>query len=404
MKNKIVFLLFIFISITILKVKAQDSAVITVTPQSFSKIIIRIPPFEGETEEEVSSLIRKLLNYHLICVALKEPPLKGFKEKSYYLKGRLSKGSRFFFEGELIDVFEEKPIKRYKAEATSLEKLAYALSDQIIRDISPYQGVSQSKLVFVKRNKRGDHLYIMDFSKRNLKRIRSAELILFPKFSPSGKKIAYLIYEKGHYNLEIYHILTGEVEKFKLQGLSSAPIWASDERHLYLTLGKEGEINVYKFSLEEKTLTPLTKGKGVHQAGSISPDERFIAYVGDSSGNPQIYFLDLSTKQIKRISFEGKYNTSPRFSPKGDRLLYLSSQGGQNQLVIYNLKTGEKKKYLLQGINLTDPSFSPTGDYLIFKAKGKYGKGLYLLHLDSLLYYSYLPFENLYYPDWGKLY
>lgn len=404
MKSKIIFLLLILINITLLKVEAQDSAIITVTPQSFSKIIIRIPPFEGETEEEISSILRKLLNYHLICVALKEPPFKGFKEKSYYLKGNLSKRDQFFFEGELIDVFEEKPIKHYRIENSSLERLVYALSDQIIKDISPYNGVSHSKLVFVKRNKKGDHLYIMDFSKRNLKKIRSAELILFPKFSPSGKKIAYLIYEKNHYHLEVYHILNDEVKRFKLQGLSSAPLWAPDEKHLYLTIGMEGEINIYKFSLEEKTLTSITRGKGIHQAGSISPDGKFIAYVGDSSGSPQIYILDLFSRQTKRISFEGKYNTSPRFSPKGDRLLYLSSQGGQSQLVIYDLKTGEEKKYVLKGISLTDPSFSPTGDYLIFKAKGKIGKGLYLLHLDSMLYYSYLPFENLYYPDWGKLY
>ncbi len=406
MRNKF-FVAFIFLILIVwvgfFRVEAQDSAIITVTPQSFSKIIVRIPPFEGEREEEASSLIRKLLNYHLICIALKEPPLKGFKEKSYYLKGKLTKNGKIFFEGELIDVFEEKPIKHYRIEASSLERLSYALADEVIKAISPYQGISQSKLAFVRRGEKGDNLFIMDFSKRNLKNIRSAELILFPKFSPSGKKIAYLIYDKKTYYLEIYHVLTGEVERFKLPGLSSAPLWASDERQLYLTLGKEGEINIYKFSLEDKSLNPITKGRGVHQAGSISPDGRFIAYVGDSSGNPQVYILDLLSKQTKRISFEGKYNTSPRFSPKGDKLLYLSSQGGQNQLIIYNLKTGEKKKYLLRGIALTDPAFSPTGDYLIFKAKRGAELGLYLLHLDSLLTYAYLSFENLYYPDWGKM-
>ncbi len=336
-------------------------------------------------------------------MALREPPLKGIKEKSYYLKGKLIKGEQFLFEGELIDVFEEKPLKRYRASSTTLERLAYALTDQIIKDISPYQGISQSKLVFVKRDKKGDHLYVMDFSKRNLKKIRSAEIILFPKISPSGKKIAYLVYEKKTYSLEVYNLLTGSMEKFYINGLSSAPIWDKEEKHLFLTLGREGEINIYRFSLENKSLIPIIKGKGVHQAGSLSPDGRYLSYVGDRTGSPQIYILDLFSNQTKRISFEGKYNTSPRFSPKGDLLLYLSFQGGQNQLIIYNLKTGEKKKYLLSGFSLSDPSFSPSGEYLIFKAKGKEGEGLYLLHLDCLLYHVYLPFDNLYFPDWGKL-
>ncbi|MGB9762346.1 MAG: hypothetical protein ACPLWD_07710 [Caldimicrobium thiodismutans] len=402
--KKILFFLLFLLWIFPLKLQAQNNTVITITPQNFSKILVRIPPFEGEKEEELSSLIRKLLNYHLIFVALKESPLKGFKEKSYYLKGKLKKGGTILFEGELIDTFEEKSLKRYQVSSSSLERLAYALTDQIINDISPYKGISQSRIVFIKRNEEGDHLYLMDFSKRNLKKIRSATLILFPKFSPSGRKIAYLVYEEKDYSLEIYDILTGTNESFHINSLSSAPIWDRDEKHLFLTLGKEGDINIYKFSLDNQSLIPITTGRGVHQAGSLSPDGRYLSYVGDKTGSPQIYLLDLNSNFTQRISFEGKYHTSPRFSPKGNFLIYLSSQGKKNQLVVYNLKTKEKKKYPLPDLSITDPSFSPTGDYLIFKALGRQQKGLFILHLDSLLYYIYLPYGNLYFPDWGKLY
>ena len=402
-KKTFFFLLFFFWFLP-LTLQGQNNTVITITPQNFSKILVRVSPFEGEIEEELSSLVRKLLNYHLVCVALKEPPLKGFKEKSYYLKGKLIKGEEILFEGELIDTFEEKPLKRYQVSSSSLERLAYALTDQIIKDISPYQGISQSRIVFIKRNEEGDHLYIMDFSKRNLKKIRSAEIILFPKFSPSGRKIAYLVYEKKDYSLEIYDILTGTNESFHISSLSSAPIWDKDEKHLFLTLGKEGDINIYKFSLENQSLIPITAGRGVHQAGSLSPDGRYLSYVGDKTGSPQIYLLDLYSNFTQRISFEGKYHTSPRFSPRGNFLIYLSSQGKKNQLVVYNLKTKEKKKYTLSDLSISDPSFSPTGDYLIFKASGRHQKGLFILHLDSLLYYVYLPFGNLNFPDWGKLY
>ena len=52
----------------------------------------------------------------------------------------------------------------------------------------------------------GDTLYVMDFSKLHLKKIKTADLILFPKFSPSGRKIAYIIYKNGKYNKSFYKI------------------------------------------------------------------------------------------------------------------------------------------------------------------------------------------------------
>lgn len=383
---------------------AQNEEIITVTPQSYSKIIIRVPPLEGDSGDNAGELLRTLLNYHLFCLALKEPPLPGFKNKEFYLKGKInSSGQSLTFLGELWDVYENKPLKKYSAESTSLERLIYAIADQVIQDISPYKGVSWTRLAFVKRTSTGDNLYIMDFSKRNLQKIYSADLILFPKFSGSGRQLAYLAFERGRYFLEIFSLSTQERKKLEVKGLSSAPLWMPDERSLILTLGKNEDINIYQFFPETQKLIPLTSGKGVHQAGSLSADGRYLAYVGDSSGRPQVYLLNLETLKSKRISFEGKHNTSPRFSSKGNQLIYVSSSGGDRTLVLYNLKTGEKKSLSIP-YALTDPSFSPSGDFLIFKGKGKKGGTLYLMHLDSLLIYPYLPFDNLYYPDWGKLF
>ncbi|MCX7873294.1 MAG: hypothetical protein N2327_02515 [Caldimicrobium sp.] len=380
-----------------------EPTIITVNPQAYTKTVVRIPNLEGDPKGEISSLIRNVLNLHLFCVALEEPPLPGFKSKEYYLKGKVERrDGKYSLTGELLDTLENRALKKYKIEATSAELLAYGIVDQIIRDISPYQGVSATRITFVKRDTAGDHLFIMDFSKKNLRKLRSSELILFPKFSPSSKKIAYIAFDGKDYYLEILTLSTNEVKKFKIAGLSSAPIWLPNERELILTLGREGEIHIYLFNLEREELKALTSGKGVHQAGSISADGKWIAFVGDRSGKPQIYLLHIETKRINRISFEGSYNTSPRFLPKGN-LIYLSQRAGKNELILYNLQTGEKKRLSLP-YSLNDPAPSPTGDYLIFAGKGQGSKGLYLLHLDSLIVHNYLPFGSVYFPDWGKIF
>ncbi|MFN3505447.1 MAG: hypothetical protein ACK4Y7_04470 [Caldimicrobium sp.] len=379
---------------------SEEVSTITITPQAYSKIIVRIPTIEGDAKDEMTSFLRTILNYHLFCLALKEPPLPGQKNKEFLVRGHLeAKNKGYSFKGEILDLFENKVLKTYFIEATNSHLLIYALANQIIEAISPYKGLSFTRLAFVKRSSSSDTLYVMDFSKKNLKAIGTANLILFPKFSPSGRKIAYISYDRRDYNLLIYDLVTEETKKFHLPEVSSPPLFSSNEKIIYLSVGKQSDVNIYQLNLEDGSIKPITTDKGIQQVADLSPDEKFLAYVGDRSGKPQVYLLNLETGKTQRISYEGSYNTSPRFSPKKPVLMYLS---GKRELIFVNLKTQERKRVSLP-IEITDPTFSPTGDYLIFKGKEKKEKGIFLLHLDSLLLHSYLPFSNLYYPEWGEL-
>ncbi|MFN4196706.1 MAG: hypothetical protein ACK4FM_01680 [Caldimicrobium sp.] len=378
---------------------SEEISTITITPQAYTKIIVRIPTFEGDTQDEITSFLRTILNYHLFCLALKEPPLPGLKNKEFLVKGRveaINKG--YSFKGEILDLFENKILKTYHIEATNKHLLVYALANQIIEAISPYKGLSFTRLAFVKRSATADTLYVMDFSKKNLRVIETANLILFPKISPKGRKIAYITYVNREYYLKIYNLVTGESKKFHLPGISSPPLFSHDENTLYLSLGKERDVNIYQLDLEKGDLTPITTDSGIKQVADLSPENKLLAYVGDRSGKPQIYLLNLESGKTQKISYEGNYNTSPRFSPKKPILMYLS---GKKELIFINLNNQERKKITLP-LEITDPTFSPTGDYLIFKGKGGKERGLFILHIDSLLIHPYLPFSNLYYPVWGE--
>ncbi|MFN3407192.1 MAG: hypothetical protein ACK40E_05630, partial [Caldimicrobium sp.] len=316
------------------------------------------------------------------------------------VKGKVEATNKgYAFKGEILDLFENKVLKTYSIEATNSYLLVYALANQIIEAISPYKGVSFTRLAFVKRSGTTDTLYMMDFSKKNLKAIETANLILFPKISPSGRKIAYIVYDNRDHYLKVYDLITGESKKFHLPGLSSPPLFSQKENILYLSIGMGRDVNIYQLDLEKGNLTPITTDRGIQQVADLSPDNKLLAYVGDRSGKPQVYLLNIESGKTQRISYEGNYNTSPRFSPKKPILMYLS---GKRELVFINLKTQERKKVALP-LEITDPTFSPTGDYLIFKGKGRKERGIFLLHLDSLLLHSYLPFPNLYYPEWGEL-
>jgi TolB protein len=382
---------FLFYSIFL---KAQEPPILTVSPEGYTKTVLKIIPFSGDKGAEVSNLVKRALNLHLIILALEE---KAPSTKDPTLKGSVSlSGGRYFFQGELTDPISEKSFN-LRAEATNPVLLASGIADKVVELLTKYQGISLSKIAFVRRTERADELIITDFLKQDFRRLRTAELILFPKFSPSGKKIAYIVYEKGTYRLEVANIQGLEQKEYKLKGIAGPPVWFPDEDRMILTLEERGEVGLFLFDLKKDEITKLHTGLGVRQAGSVSPDGKLVAFVASLRDKPQVYMLDLTSGEARRVSFEGGQATSPRFSPKGNLLVYLLSQ---NTLVLYDL-SNNKKTQLALPFSITDPSFSPTGDYLIFRAKGKKG-GIYILHLDSRVYQTYLPYDNLYYPDWGK--
>ena len=408
MRYKIL-IIFLLIFFALSKISfSYEAPTITVEPISFSKIVIRAPNFEGDKElsDKLTPLLRKLLNYHLFILALKNPPLPNYPSKEYYLKGIIEKRNHeLFIKAELWDTFENKVLKIYKITGSLNypQALIYVLCDKLVESISHYKGIAFSKIAFVKRTSQGDKLYIIDFSKENPRLLRKAPLILFPKFSKKGDKLAYLVYEKNKYFLEIYNLKNLTTEKFFINGLCSTPVWFPNGKELVLTVEEKQNMALYRFNLKTKKLTSLIKKPGILQAGSISPGGTFLAYVyGKRAGKPQIYLLDLETLKTYRIPQKRVYNTSPRFSPKGENLLFLSKSGGVSSIILYNLITKEQKQIKFLG-NLEDPAFSPTGDYIIAYGESIKGKGLYLIHLDSYLSYLYLPGSNFIFPDWTKL-
>ncbi len=377
---------------------------ITVETSTFRKIIIRVPDIKNEPTNlgySLSELLRKLINYHLFTLALKEPPLPGLKMEEYFLNCTFEKrSSKICIHGTFFSNFSHfKKTFRICGSSKKPEWLIYALCNWIIEKVSSYKGLAFTRVVFVRRIPQGDRLYIMDFSKRNLKFLDSGEMILFPKFSFSGEKLAYLIYSKGHYILKILNLITGKDKLFSEPGLCSAPLWLPGDKKLVLTLLKEGNIGIYLFDITTGTLIPLLKGEGILQAGSVSQDGRYLAFVWDKGAGSQIYIYDLKKHILERISYKGKNNVSPRFSPTKKELLYISLRTSGSYLVFYDLNKHTFQELKFAGY-IEDPVFSPTGDYILAKADTASGNGIYLIHLDSRLIFLYLPGRSFLFPDW----
>lgn len=381
---------------------------IRVEPHAFGKILIRIPDFEGpyEISSKFTSSLRKLLNLHLFILASPLRPVEHLLTKEYHLKGKLTQqGDTLEIKTVLEDLTQRREIKTYTL-TTKVNQISFAassLADRLVEDLSKYKGIAQTKVAFVKRTRTGDHLYISDFSKETVKHVRSASLILFPKFSPSGEKLVYLVYDKGRYLIEVYDVQRKLYKNLPLKGISSPAVWNIDERYIFVSLEDQGKMGIYKLDTETNNLEFLLGGEGIFQVGDISKDGKKILYVFDKrTGKPDVYMFDLETFNSKKISSTKGYNTSPRFSPKENTILYLSRREGNTYIHLLDLSTRKERKILFRG-KLEDPAFSPTGDYILTFGEGPQGTGIYLIHLDSHLSTIYIPGKNFLFPSWTKL-
>lgn len=386
----------------------EEIPTIRVEPHAFGKLLIRVPDFEGppEISSRFTSSLRKLLNLHLFILASPLRPVEHLLPREYYLKGKINQqGEILEIKAVLEDLTERKEIKTY-ALTTKINQLSLAassLADKLVEDLSKYQGIAQTKVAFVKRLKTGDHLYVSDFSKETVRHLRSASLILFPKFSPSGEKLVYLVYEEGRYFIEIYDLQKRSRKNLSLRGIGSPAIWNIDKRYLLISLEEQGKMGIYKLDIETKNLEFLIGGEGVFQVGDVSRDGKKILYVfAKRTGRPEVYMLDLETLTSKKISSTKGYHTSPRFSPKGNTVLYLSRRGESTYIHLLDFSTGKERKILFRG-KLEDPTFSPTGDYILAFGEGPQGTGIYLIHLDSHLSTLYIPGKSFLFPSWTKL-
>lgn len=386
----------------------EEIPTIRVEPYTFGKILIRIPDLEGppEISSRFTSSLRKLLNLHLFILASPLRPVEHPLIREYHLKGKITQqGETLEIKTVLEDLTERKELKTYTF-TTKIDQIsltASSLTDKLVEDLSKYQGIAQTRIAFVKRLRTGDHLYISDLSKETVRHLRSASLILFPKFSPSGEKLVYLVYEEGKYFIEVYDLQRKLRKTLFLKGIGSPVIWNIDERHLFVSLEDQDKMGIYKFDTETKNLEFLIGGEGVFQVGDISRDGKKILYVFDKrTGRPEVHMFDLETLTSKKISSTQGYNTSPRFSPKGNTVLYLSRRGGSTYIHLLDFSTGKERKILFRG-KLEDPTFSPTGDYILAFGEGPQGTGIYLIHLDSHLSTLYIPGKTFLFPSWTKL-
>ncbi|MBA2648180.1 MAG: Tol-Pal system beta propeller repeat protein TolB [Legionella sp.] len=219
--------------------------------------------------------------------------------------------------------------KSYPINAQEVRSLAHHISDEVYQKLTGERGIFSTRIAYicVVRGSRGTRytLEVADADGHNPHSLLvSSEPIMSPSWSPDGRTISYVSFEKKKAQIFTVAVETGQRRLItSFLGINGAPAWSPDGRQLAVVLSKTGSSKIYNIDINTGSMKQLTFGESIDTEPSYAPDGRSLLFTSGRGGTPQIYRLTLATGEIGRVSFDGNYNASAAFTPDMKNIVML---------------------------------------------------------------------------------
>jgi TolB protein len=288
---------------------------------------------------------------------------------------RLADG-RFDIRFKLWDVVKGTVLggQSTAVEAADLRLAAHRIADFIYEKLTGDKGVFSTRISYVTKGGGRYTLRVADADGEGGQvALNSPEPIISPAWSPDGKQLAYVSFEKQKAVIYTQDTSTGaRRELANFRGSNSAPAWSPDGQTLAVTLSRENGSQLYLIDRSGGNVRRLTTSNAIDTEPAFAPDGRSIYFVSDRGGGPQIYRTSISGGNVERVTFGGNYNISPAISPDGRTLAYVSRQGGAFRLYTLDLSGSGAQPVALTDTNDDEsPSFAPNGRLIIYATRAQ---------------------------------
>lgn len=292
------------------------------------------------------------------------------------LSGRVNRlgGNRVEVSFDLVDAAaggRSLLSKSYQVTDNQLRALAHHISDEVYQKLTGERGIFSTKIAYilVKRSigKTRYSLEIADVDSSNPHSLLvSTEPIMSPAWSPDGKKIAYVSFEKTKAQIFSVDIATGQRRLLTdFTGINGAPAWSPDGRQLAVVLSKSGSAKIYSVDLASGMMKQLTFGEAIDTEPRYSPDGRSLLFTSGRGGSPQIYRLSLADGGISRVTYDGNYNARASYSPNQQNIVMLHREDRQFNIAVQNVASGRITPLTNSPMD-ESPSISPNGRLILY--------------------------------------
>ncbi len=260
----------------------------------------------------------------------------------------------------------------FRVNAVGLRNLAHHISDLIYEKLTGVRGIFSTKIAYVlvqqQLNQPAKYsLLVADadgFNPRAL--LVSNEPIMSPTWSPDGRKIAYVSFERRRASIYLQDLRTAQRRLLSdAPGINGAPAFSPDGTQLALVLSKTGNPNIYLLNLNTSQLRQITNDWSIDTEPDFAPDGKSLLFTSNRDGAPQIYKYSLATGQINRVTYQGDYNARASFMPDEQSIIMMHRENGLFGIARQDLSSGDVQILAQSGVD-ESPSLAPNGKMVIY--------------------------------------
>ncbi|MDE2155819.1 MAG: Tol-Pal system beta propeller repeat protein TolB [Xanthomonadaceae bacterium] len=335
-------------------------------------------------------------------------------KQDYIVVGRIKDAGNGMVqvEYELWDVNKQQSLLHQAmppAPVGDMRGLAHQIADIIYQKITGVRGAFWTRIAYVTSVGLGSHitysLIVADSDGFNPQVVaRSRESLLTPRWSPDGKKIAYVSFESGNSAIYVQDITTGsrQLVEAHAKGINGAPAWSPDGTRLAVALSYVGNLELFVLDLATHKETRLTHNLAIDTEPVWAPDGQSIYFTSDRSGQAQIYQIPATGGDAQRISFQGQTNLDAAVSYDGKQIAMVQGNGNVYRIAIMDRSLGDQVRFISPGPLDESPSFAPNASMLLYASNAGPRGVLYAVSADGLVRQRLVLSDgDVREPSWG---
>ena len=146
--------------------------------------------------------------------------------------------------------------------------------------------------------------------------------------------------------------------------------WSPDGNSIAFNSDRTGEMNIWLYSIADRSTRQLTRGAGGDYQANWAPDGKHIIFFSSRAGTADIWSIDIATGAIKPLTISSSIDVNPFYSPDGKLIAYNSDQSGRPEIWIMNADGSSPRQLTDVGVMGHFMRWNQKGNGIIFRSLG----------------------------------